>query len=161
MKNKLIGEFPNNIKSTNRHAYSTRGGDFYHISGINCGHNDNRIALVSLNVEEIDCPSCKYILNKNPEFKNKMVADYEPTRLRKERNRKMNDKKKAKKRAEKRGYKLANHFKFGKYNKQGKSVQWVIENDRGYYQWLVSSNVVLFHPEVELFFNSLYKKYLV
>lgn len=56
-----------------------------------------------------------------------------------------------KKRAKKQGYKLSSTMRFGKH--QGKTIRYIIEKERAYYNWMKKKNVLLLHPEVERFIN--------
>ena len=50
-----------------------------------------------------------------------------------------------KKRAKKKGYKLESQIRFGKHS--GKTIKELIDKYPSYWNWLVSNNVLLLHPE--------------
>jgi len=102
---------------------------FTHIKGIDCGHS-HRCESDELN--DINCHACKNILENDQELKLKLESN-NGKRYRKHRNKK--------------GFNLNSYVKFGKY--KGKTIQWIIENDLNYFNWL--SQKILTHTEVDEF----------
>jgi len=60
--------------------------------------------------------------------------------------------KKAIKKAKNKGFKLNSTITIGKY-KGLKTIQWIIDNDKSYWNWLVQNNVLLLHPEIKSLLN--------
>jgi hypothetical protein len=53
--------------------------------------------------------------------------------------------KRNKKRAKKRGFKLESQIRFGKHS--GKRIRDLIDNHPSYWNWVLSKNILLLHPE--------------
>ena len=58
-----------------------------------------------------------------------------------------NERKKYRKCAIKRGFTLNDVINFGKY-KRIKTFQWIIDNDKSYWNWLMANIKIMLHPEV-------------
>ena len=100
---------------------------FTHIKGKDCGHFH---VAESKELDEIDCHSCKKIIESDKELKSK---------LEKNNGKRYNGHKK------KKGFQLLSTIKFGKY--KGQNLQWIIDNDVNYFNWVKSK--FLLHPEVD------------
>lgn len=61
------------------------------------------------------------------------------------------EKKREKKRADKKGYKLDTQIRFGKHS--GKTIKNIIDNYTSYWNWLLTNNVLLLHPEVKKYYS--------
>lgn len=57
-----------------------------------------------------------------------------------------------KKRAKKKGYKLETQIRFGKHS--GKTIKDIIDKFPSYWNWLLSNNVLLLHPETKEYSSS-------
>ena len=62
------------------------------------------------------------------------------------------ERKKEAKRAKNKGFKLSTFITIGKYKGCQKTIQWIIDNDSSYWNWLIANNVLLLHPEVNEYF---------
>ena len=58
-----------------------------------------------------------------------------------------------KKRAKKKGYKLETQIRFGKHS--GKTIKDIIDKFPSYWNWLLSNNVLLLHPETKEYSHSI------
>ena len=65
------------------------------------------------------------------------------------------ERKKGIERSKKHGYQLSSVIKIGKYKGKSKTIQWIIQNDKSYWNWLLNNNVLLLHPEVTEFCETL------
>ena len=106
---------------------------FIHIKGVDCGHYH---VAESNELHDIDCFTCKKIIKSDLELKNNL-----------EQNNGKRRKKWENKRKNKKGYKLNSSIKFGKYKGQNKSIEWIINNDSYYFDWL--KDKILLHSEVD------------
>jgi len=59
-----------------------------------------------------------------------------------------------KKRAKKKGFKLDSTIKFGKYS--GTKIKDLIDKYPSYWNWILSNNVLLLHPETNEYYNTQY-----
>lgn len=85
-------------------------------------------------ITNVTCRSCKEIIGKTPLLAKRLEDS--------ERSRRNSIK-------ESSGYKLTSQIKFGKYKQLRKTIQWIIDNDNRYFQWLVG--VIVVHPELDKF----------
>ncbi len=58
-----------------------------------------------------------------------------------------------KRRAKKKGYKLESEIRFGKHS--GKKIKDIIDKYPSYWNWLLSNNVLLLHPETKEYSKSI------
>lgn len=93
-------------------------------------------------ISSVTCRSCLEIIYKTPELSKRLEASLNQ--------RKENEEKTRKK---KRGFKLTSRISFGKYKFQNKTIQWIIDNDRRYFSWMINQKVILTHPDVDDYFT--------
>ena len=101
---------------------------FTHIKGKDCGHYH---VAESKELDEIDCHSCKKIIESDEELKSQLEK---------------NNGARYKNHRKKKGFKLLSEIRFGKY--KGKTLQWIIDNDINYFNWV--KDKILLHPEVDV-----------
>jgi hypothetical protein len=100
---------------------------FTHAPGLECGHFH---VSESKELDEIDCHACKKLIEQDPILKQRLEQNNGKRYLQHRR---------------KKGFALTSAIRFGKY--KGKAIQWIIDNDRNYFNWV--SNKLLLHPEVD------------
>ncbi|MGJ1414107.1 hypothetical protein ACR786_06405 [Sphingobacterium multivorum] len=93
-------------------------------------------------ISSVTCRSCLEIISKTSELSKRLEES-----LRKRKESEENSRKK------KKGFKLSSRISFGKYKYQNKTIQWIIDNDKRYFRWMLNQNVILTHPEVDEYFN--------
>ena len=111
---------------------------FTHIKGKECGHY--RIAE-SDELNDIDCFACKKIIENDNDLKTRLENN----------NGKRHSKWQAKQKRKK-GYKLDSVIKFGKFKGQNKSIEWLINNEPSYFNWL--EDKILLHSEVDRYLEA-------
>lgn len=111
---------------------------FTHIKGKECGHYH---VAESDELIDIDCFACKKLIESDDTLKNTLKANNG------KRHRKWEAKQKRKK-----GYKLDSIIKFGKFKGQNKSIEWLINNEPSYFNWL--EDKILLHSEVDRYLEA-------
>lgn len=106
---------------------------FVHAQGLDCGHYHK---MESDELNHIDCFACLQLIEKDETLKAELEAN----------NGKKHQKWKDKRR-KKKGFKLDTIMPFGKYKGQNKTIEWIIKNDRPYFDWVKEK--LLLHPEVD------------
>lgn len=117
-------EYWNDVKGNWRHKTV-----FIHIKGFDCGHYH---VQESKKLDQVDCYACLKHIDDDPELKDQLQ--------------KIKDNREKQHRINK-GYKLKSIIKFGKYRGKNTTLIWIIENDLGYFKWMIGK--ILFHPEVD------------
>lgn len=108
---------------------------FTHSKGLDCGHHH---ICESDELQEINCYACKKIIDLDADLKNKLEQ---------------NNGKAYQKYRNKKGCTLDDFIWFGKYKGKNKTIQWIIENDRNYFEWLKPK--LLLHTEIDEFLITL------
>jgi len=111
---------------------------FTHIKGKDCGHYH---VAESDELNSIDCFACKKIIEEDIELKAQLES-----------NNGKRQKKYEVRRKEKKGYKLDSIIKFGKFKGQNKSIEWLINNEPSYFNWL--EDKILLHSEVDRYLEA-------
>lgn len=106
-----------------------------HYEGFECGHYHK---YESKKLTHVTCNACLLMISNDPDLSEKKQIEDQKSLIRIQNERR-----------KKRGYKLKSTLKFGKYKGTGKTLQWVIDNDKSYFKWM--QDKVLFHPEVDVF----------
>ena len=112
---------------------------FVHIKGADCGHYH---VAESDELNSIDCFACLKLVKADEILKNRLEQNNGKRKRRYEAKRKR-----------KKGYKLDSIIKFGKYKGQNKSIEWIIRNDKSYFNWL--EDKLLLNSEVDLYLEAL------
>lgn len=111
---------------------------FTHVKGLDCGHFH---LMESDELDSIDCFACKKLIEADSEMKARLKSN--------------NGKREAmlrNRRRKKKGYRLDTIIGFGKLKGHKRTVKWILENDRSYFNWMFNGNF-LPHPELDEYIN--------